>query len=1049
MLKLKQVFTTRRAKPSNTKVMTRQRADPLADELALDWGDGAIYCEATCDPEDVYYEGSDDEDYESSAARKIRYEEAGQRFLDGKTPLILTAILKGPFEPSETNWVNPWRSKHRTAEASARIRTSPGKLSRSAKVKRKSTIPETVRRPHDSLECHLPSPESLNQTSEAEPHPYLEQDELVKVQQWRDSVKSGEEQRDRFWTSTPQTSASERKRKANGSSWLKLLTNKRRRTDVMESGSVDTPIRPKSQLLSSAINAKNTSFTSDPGHLPSSAVTAERYISKVQDEASEDELSRDDAESDQAPADSSSPLSHLQYTPVLDPDVNFLPRGTSGQQTPSKTHTSRQQLVSKQSALEPQSVPKNTLVVSPAFETQEDESFCFKMRQKSNQDDKATPDEDESMAEGAEVTWSGLSSHDQYMDSIVSISDLKASTPTEELVDPQTSNFTVDAAMSGTANSSSSSSILSKELDESKLPQEVTHSTANNTSKSSSVTEPTDSDSELSKKSLRSSTTSPIETSAPEGLNEAQRGDEVHDVDMQETTEASVKAIVPEPQGAAQQDGEAQAMDIQMTPGKRDNPTAIDSSGGSETESADDSDEVESEEASEEDTPEVKEPSATSDNTPQIAIIQQAETTPSETLEHGNTNSPSVPASLPQQTSSSRRNTTLAGPASSPVRFFEKKAGTRSTQSTPGMANNREISNSSQSWNHDTSPTIVNTPMYEQHFEQRPNLSHLKEDAPISFSQQSPWVANKFSQYATLSLGPLLAKGTESVQTGTGHAIILASPVEQTPWTDETTELHADPPQRTPLVEKGDQEVSHESTTPVVEAEADAGIHEEYIAATPAEAATPEPQFSVRSFASFGTFSPERKAQQAKRAAWRKLGSDLPSTQAILASATKNPWDSNTSERRVSFAPLPDMQDPESSMPATPCPSLYRRQGSPPPDTPTSELPTSEGDKFQKHFNAVARGPIIRRHHRLLPSESQRTVGSPLPDAMADAFLSADQLRQQTTFNGPAKSDRESDESQDPFDMVADIMREEFDQDSGMEVAIQSPIKTQGQQSPW
>ncbi|KAH7179495.1 uncharacterized protein B0J16DRAFT_272754 [Fusarium flagelliforme] len=1004
--------------------MTRQRADPLADELALDWGDGAIYCEATCDPEDIYYEGSDDEDYESSAARKIRYEAAGQRFLDGKTPLILTAILKGPFEPSETNWVNPWRSKHRTAEASARIRTSPGKLSRSAKVKRKSTIPETVRRPHDSLECHLPSPESLNQTSETEPHPYLEQDELVKVQQWRDSVKSGEEQRDRFWTSTPQTSASERKRKANGSSWLKLLTNKRRRTDVMDSGSVDTPIRPKPQLLSSATNAKNTTFTSDRGHLSSSAVIAERYISKVQNEASEDELSRDDAESDQAPADSSSPLSHLQYTPVLDPEVNFLSQGTSGQQTPSKTHTSRQQLASKQFAPELQNIAKNILAISPTFETQEDESFCFKMRQRSNQDDKATPDEDEPMAEGAEETWSGLSSHDQYMDSIVSISDLKASTPTEELVDPQTSNLPVDAAMSGAANSSSSSSISSKELDESKLPKEVTHSTANITSKPSSVTGPTDSDTELSRKYLRSSTTSPIETRAPEGLNEGQRGDEVQDVDMQETTEASVKAIVPEPQGAAQQDG-------------------------SETESADDSNEDVSEEASEEDIPEVKEPAATSDNTPQIAIIQQAGTAPSGKLEHENSDSPSVPASFPQQTSSSRRNTTLAGPASSPVRVFEKEAGTRSTQSTPSMANGRQISNSSQSWNHDASPTIVNTPMYEQHLEQRPNLSHLKKDAPISFSQQSPWVANKFSQYAKLSLGPLLAKDTESVQTGTGHAIIPASPIEQTPWTDETTELHVDPPQRTPIAEKGDQQVSHESTTPVVEAEGDAGIHEEYIAATPAEAATPEPQFSVRSFASFGIFSPERKAQQAKRTAWRKSGSGLPSTQAILASATKNPWESNTSERRVSFAPLPDMQDPESSMPATPCPSLSRRQGSPPPNTPTSELPTSEGDKFQKHFNAVARGPIIRRHHRLLPSESQRTVGSPLPDAMADAFLSTDQLRQQTTFNGPAKSDRESDESQDPFDMVADIMREEFDQDSGMEVAIQSPIKTQGQQSPW
>ncbi|KAI1059214.1 hypothetical protein LB507_003715 [Fusarium sp. FIESC RH6] len=1031
--------------------MTKQCVDPLVDELALDWGDGTIYCEATCDPEDVYYEGSDDEDYESSAARKIRYEAAGQRFLDGKTPLILTAILKGPFEPNETNWVNPWRSKHRTAEASARIRTSPGKLSRSAKVKRKSTIPETVRRPHDSLECHLPSPESLNQTSETEPHPYLEQDELVKVQQWRDSVKSGEEQRDRFWASASRTSASERKRKANGSSWLKLLTNKRQRTDVMESGSVDTPIRPKPQLPSSAAHAKNASFTSAPGHLPSSAVTAERYISNIQDEASEDELSRDDAESDQAPADSSSPLSHLQYTPVLDPEVNFVSQSTSGQQTPSKAPISRQQLVSRQSALEPQNTAKKILAISPAFETQEDESFCFKMRQKPNQDNNATPDEDESMAEGAEDTWSGLSSHDQYMDSIVSISDLKASTPTGELVNPQTSNLPMDIAMSGTANlSSSSSSISSKELDEPKLPGEVTHSTIDIANKPPSVTEPTVSDSELSKRSPRSSTTSPVETCAQETLDEAQRGGGVHDVDMQETTEVSVKTIAPEPHGAAQQDSETQAMDIQMTPRERDNPTAIDDPADSETESGDDSDEdAEGEEASGEDTLETKLPSATSDNTPQIAMIQEAETTPPGTLEHGQSDSQSVPASFPQQISSSRRNITLAGPASSPVRVSEKEAGVRSTQSTPGMANSRQISNSSQSWNHDASPTIVNTPMCEQSLKQRPSPSHLKEDATISFSQQSPWVANKFSQYVTHSLGSLLVKDAESVQPGTGHAIIPASPVEQTPWTDETTGLPVDPPQRTPIVEKGDQQVSHESTTPVVEIEADAGVHEEYIAATPAETATPEPQFSVRSFASFGMFSPERKAQQAKRAAWRKSESGLPNTQAILASATKNPWESNTSERRVSFAPLPDMQDPESSMPATPCPSLSRRQGSPPPDTPTSELPTSEGDKFQKHFNAVARGPIIRRHHLLLPSESQRTVGSPLPDAMADAFLSADQLRQQNTLNGPAKSDRESDESQDPFDMVADIMREEFDQDSGMDVTIQSPVKTQGQQSPW
>jgi hypothetical protein len=237
--------------------------------------------------------------------------------------------------------------------------------------------------------------------------------------------------------------------------------------------------------------------------------------------------------------------------------------------------------------------------------------------------------------------------------------------------------------------------------------------------------------------------------------------------------------------------------------------------------------------------------------------------------------------------------------------------------------------------------------------------------------------------------------------------------------------------------------------TPVVEAEVDAQIQGEYIAATPVMALTPEPQFSVKSFASFRSLSPERSSQRAKRAVWMKSGSGLPSTQAILASATKNPWENKSSERRVSFAPLPNWRNPESSMPTTPCPPLARRQGSPPPDTPVSELPTEEGAKFQKHFNAVSHGPIIRRNRRLLPSESQLTVGSPIPDAMAGAFLAADQLRQPSTLPDPAKSDRETDESQDPFDMVADIMLEEFDCVGGMNIATQSPILTQGQQSPW
>jgi len=115
-----------------------------------------------------------------------------------------------------------------------------------------------------------------------------------------------------------------------------------------------------------------------------------------------------------------------------------------------------------------------------------------------------------------------------------------------------------------------------------------------------------------------------------------------------------------------------------------------------------------------------------------------------------------------------------------------------------------------------------------------------------------------------------------------------------------------------------------------------------------------------------------------------------------------------------------------------------------------SELPTSGDDKFHKHFDAVARGPIIRHKQRLLPSESQRTVGSPMPDAMAEAFLSADQLRQSTPPADLTKSDRESDESQDPMEMAEDVFREmDHVFEWNLSGTDSSPQKTQGQQSPW
>ncbi|KAF5977206.1 hypothetical protein FBULB1_6642 [Fusarium bulbicola] len=902
--------------------MAAQTVDPLADELALGWGEDTIYCEATCDPEDVLYEGSDDENYDDPMSRKLRIEAAGQRFLDGKAPVLLTALLRGPFDATSSNWVNPWRSKHRTAGNARIIRTSPGKLKRSANVRRNVSIPETVQPASDSLECHLPSPESLNQTSETETHPYLEEDELAKVREWRDAVDTEKKPKDEFWASTPQGSLSERKRKAKGSSWLKHLANKqRRRTDVTETGSVDTPVPSRNQSSLSA-TAFTTSFSSVPDRLPSSAIATKRFFST--------------------------------------PSKALVPQRGS---VPGTTDFRAQDEVSSNP--------------TPAFETQEDDSFCFKMRPKADQDAPMSRDED---------TWSGLSSPNDDLASTIS----ENSTPVEEGRSLRDSDVAME--IDQIAVTSPLSSISSKEFHGFDISD-------------SRMIDITPSDSEV--------TSCPNQVSAEDGI----------------VLHAEVTASVDES-----------------------------------------SEEEEEEEVGKAKATEVVSPTTTINNrTPQtLAERREAETTPSkpttpshaEYLLRTSIKKRFIPQSswekLAKLTGSPAYQSSPQRRASCPSKLASNSPSgrrkTASVQSTPMKTTlRRALSLPRPSLQNVRRPTVVDSPAKEQQLEQEQRQPNSPKDTRIPFSQQTPWVDSKLSQYATLSLGKISTDSPMSELKETDTIVAESCPVEQTPWTNEMAELPAIPPALTPVVEMEDRTTVEQPNTPAIASQVDTPLQDASAAATTVIESTPEPQFSVKSFASFRSTSPGHGSRRSKLAAWRGSGSRMPSTQGILASATKNPWVVRSSERRVSFAPLPHDTKGYSSSPTTPCPSTSKgRQGSPPPDTPISELPTSGDDKFHKHFDAVVQGPIIRHKQRLLPSESQRTVGSPMPDAMAEAFLSADQLRQSAPPSDPTKSDRESGESQDPMEMAEDVFREMdhvFEWNlSGTE---SSPQKTQGQQSPW
>ncbi|KAK3344371.1 hypothetical protein B0T25DRAFT_324939 [Lasiosphaeria hispida] len=136
-----------------------------------------IYCEAQYDSDDVLYSGSDDEAYDDPAERRILCEQQAQRYLMGKPTLLLSASLQGPFD-RESGWKNPWRSR------------SGGAVSKKRKL---LATPETVAeqpwkrsRPVIGSSCHLLSPKSS--TAQLTPHEFLSADIATRVRDWRDTV---------------------------------------------------------------------------------------------------------------------------------------------------------------------------------------------------------------------------------------------------------------------------------------------------------------------------------------------------------------------------------------------------------------------------------------------------------------------------------------------------------------------------------------------------------------------------------------------------------------------------------------------------------------------------------------------------------------------------------------------------------------------------------------------------------------------------------------------------------------------------------------------
>ncbi|KAI1422794.1 hypothetical protein F5Y12DRAFT_761286 [Xylaria sp. FL1777] len=224
-------------------------------------GNEPIYCDgpSPLNSDDIICPGSDDEtDEATKVAKTLRYEEQGRRYLQGRPLRILSASLHGPFDKA-SGWQNPWLP-NRPPQDIQRLNNPSLPPAASQGAQHESNTPEdklsneedgTIRDVDDSMECHLPSPQShqdlrfFNSSSHFEKH--------SRIESWAENVPGDFLEKDQFWApdneSADRNADSAPKRPA-GKNWLRRRPAKRRMLPASqgtEATSTPTPT-PTAQL---------------------------------------------------------------------------------------------------------------------------------------------------------------------------------------------------------------------------------------------------------------------------------------------------------------------------------------------------------------------------------------------------------------------------------------------------------------------------------------------------------------------------------------------------------------------------------------------------------------------------------------------------------------------------------------------------------------------------------------------------------------------------------------------------------------------------------
>ncbi|KAK1535043.1 protamine P1 [Colletotrichum costaricense] len=870
--------------------------------------DEAMYCEAPHDESDILYASLDHEDLESLKERRRRYEEAATRFLQGHTPRLLSTVLRGPFEgPGAKGWVNPWQSSRKPT--SAAIPPPPPV----AVVKTTTEVEETIVEEvyvEDAASCHLPSPRSLDQPN-LSPHPFMETEELERVEAWRNTTESLSDTQDFAWSleaslSQPQ-SQTQRKRRSTGSEWLKRQDTKRRKAEDTNSYRED----------SAAIQRDSARLSQN--------VVQKQVDAAMEDETASLESSQINPQTPRKALNSSASRSHQQqlsqiFNKYASAAQDEIPAPLS---TPIQTPQSNRKAVVKTGDDAP---PSSVVTVVKEeergeFETQQDESFLFRARPRNHAINTLTSSPLKRTSFGQVSSAASTSSIES--DSQGDVQDLEGDTCMADDTKATSPGFSEEG---GDQHSPGKDTVQRGESGESMskpLGSEIALDAME-----TDVCPTKTTDGEISEMVEDLDQHLPVETAAAAGI-----------ADLTSSQEPTVMAI------AASQDQEEILAPKEASPVPQPPTPEIQATSP-------------------------KEPASQTSSSFAGILPNLFPQSPWSKLSQFII--PRTPR-RPSTTGQSHEQLTSVNT------FTAEGPNASRTPAIPFTASVVETSVSVDG----TPDRIVERPPART-ADRLVDAANLLSSPAVPASQQSPWNMDV----------PVIAQSQQQQQPRNSDATSTIDPSCQSPWTASPTKLRqaaqealmsklfnvAEPTSPSPLAPTA----AMTPTGPAVTIEQPDN-------ADTSEPVSPEPIFSIKSFANFLSPSPEKPRRRLNKT--RLSGGHLPSTQNLIAATTNNPWESvQKSVKRVRWALLPNEVEGEESMesrnPHTP---TTQRAASPPPETAVADLPTGEDDQYKKHFQAVSLRK--RLHHHLLPSASQQVLQSPGPMAMAEAFVSADSFR--------------------------------------------------------